>query len=173
MSRHDQSGSIAVVQATILLVVVVLGGIATLDVGALLRAARVATAAADGAALAASTASQPVSRTLPRAAAERVARAHGATLDTCDCGGPRAQVAVALPVSTRLLDHFGITEVRASATADLVPLSTPTSNSTVGLACAGAAPVRAAAQPGSGSLVGTLGRRGVVTRTCRVPQSPS
>lgn len=128
MSLRDQTGSIAVVQATVLLVVVALGGIAALDVGALLRAAREATAAADGAALAASTASQPVSRTLPRTAAERVARAHGATLDACDCGAPRAQVTVTLPVSTRLLDHFGITEVRASATADLVPLPSPASS---------------------------------------------
>lgn len=130
MSHRDQAGSIAVVQATVLLVVVALGGIAALDVGALLRAARVATAAADGAALAASAASQPVSSTLPRTAAERVARAHGATLDACDCGASRAQVAVTLPVSTRLLDHFGITEVRASATADLVPLPSPSSTPT-------------------------------------------
>lgn len=127
MSLRDQTGSIALAQASVLLVVVALGGIAALDVGALLRAARVATAAADGAALAASAASQPVSRTLPRTAAERVARAHGATLDACDCGAPRAEVAVTLPVSTRLLDHFGITEVRASATADLVPLPAPSS----------------------------------------------
>lgn len=121
MSLHHDAGTIAVVQATVLLVVVTLGGIAALDVGALLRAARVATAAADGAALAASAASQPVSTALPRAAAERVARAHGATLDACDCGASRAQVTVTLPVTARLLDHFGITEVRATATADLVP----------------------------------------------------
>lgn len=126
MNPRGQGGSIAVVQAAVLLVVVALGGIAALDVGALLRAARVATAAADGAALAASTASRPVSATLPRAAAERVARAHGATLAACECGAPRAHVTVTLPVTTRLLDHFGVTEVRATATADLVPTPTPT-----------------------------------------------
>lgn len=125
MSLRGEDGSIAVVQATVLLVVVALGGIAAVDVGVLLRAARVATAAADGAALAASAASQPVSATLPRTAAERVARAHGATLATCECGAPSAHVTVTLPVTTRLLDRFGITEVRASATADLVPAPAP------------------------------------------------
>lgn len=125
MSLHDDAGTIAVVQAAVLLVIVALGGIATLDVGALLRAARVATAAADGAALAAAAASQPVSTVLPRTAAERVARAHGATLVACDCGAPRAHVTVTLPVTARLLDHFGITEVHADATADLVPGPAP------------------------------------------------
>lgn len=125
MTTRGDDGSIAVVQATVLLAIVTLGGIAAVDVGALLRAARVATAAADGAALAASAASQPVSAALPRTAAERVARANGATLDTCDCGVPRAHVTVTVPVRTRLLDHFGITEVRASATADLVPIPEP------------------------------------------------
>lgn len=127
MTLRDDDGSIAVVQAAVLLAILALGGIAALDVGALLRAARVATAAADGAALAASAASQPVSAALPRTAAERVARANGATLDTCECGVPRAHVTVTVPVTTRLLDHFGITEVRASATADLVPAPTPES----------------------------------------------
>ncbi len=130
MSSRGQDGSIAAVQATVLLVVVALGGIAALDVGALLRAARVATAAADGAALAASAASQPVSAILPRTAAERVARAHGATLDTCECGAPRAQVTVTLPVTTLLLDRFGITEVRAGAAADLVPAPGPAPTTT-------------------------------------------
>lgn len=109
--------------ATWLLVLVVLVGLATLDVGALLRGARVATAAADGAALAAATASRSGSSTHPRAAADRIAREHGATLAACDCRpGDDAHVTVTLPVPTRLLRHLGITEARGTARARLVPL---------------------------------------------------
>ena len=109
-------------QAAWLLVLVVLVGLATLDVGALLRGARVATSAADGAALAAATASRSSSAIPPRTAADRVARAHGATLTDCDCGiGRPATVRVTLPIETRLLVHLGITEVRGRATARLVP----------------------------------------------------
>ncbi len=118
----DQAGSLAVLQATWLLALVVLVSLAALDVGALLRGARVAAAAADGAALAASTASRTSSPITPRTAADRIARANGATLQRCDCGVERpATVAVTLPVDTRLLVHLGLTEVRASATARLVP----------------------------------------------------
>lgn len=123
---RGQAGSLAVVQAAWLVVLVVLVGLATLDVGALLRAARVATAAADGAALAAATASRSSSPVPPRAAADRIARAHGATLDHCDCGtGRPATVDVMLPVDTRLLVHLGITRVRGRATARLVPRPDP------------------------------------------------
>lgn len=119
----DQAGSLALLQATWLLVLVVLVGLATLDVGALLRGARVATAAADGAALAAATASRTSSSITPRAAADRIAREHGATLTVCDCStGADAHVTVTLPVPTRLLHHLGLTEVRGAARARLVPL---------------------------------------------------
>lgn len=119
--RPDEAGSLAVVQATWLLVAMLLVGLAALDVGALLKAARVAGAAADGAALAAATASRNTSPVPPRVAADRVARAHGARIDLCDCGRPDAHVVVTLPVDTRLLVHLGILEVRAEATATLVP----------------------------------------------------
>lgn len=115
-----QAGSLAVLQATWLLVLVLLMGLAVLDVGALLRAARVAAAAADGAALAAATASRNSSPVTPRVAADRVARTHGAALDVCDCGSPRTHVTVTLPVDTLLLAHLGIVEVRAGASATLV-----------------------------------------------------
>lgn len=121
-----QAGSLAVVQATWLLALVVLVSLAALDVGALLRGARMAAAAADGAALAASTASRSSSPIPPRTAADRIARANGATLEACDCGVERpATVAVALPIDTRLLVHLGLTEVRARATARLVPRPRP------------------------------------------------
>lgn len=126
MSLRGQAGTIALVQATVLLVLVVLGGVATIEVGTLLRAARVAAAAADGAALAASTASQPVSRVAPRTAADRVARAHEAVVTACECGGPRARVTVDLPVTTLLLRHLGIATVTATSSADLVPAPRPT-----------------------------------------------
>lgn len=116
----DESGSLAVLQATWLLVLVVLVGLATVEVGAVLRGARVATAAADGAALAAATASRTSSPIAPRAAAERIARAHGASLTSCDCGTAEASVTVALPLRTRLVRHLGLTEVRGTATARLV-----------------------------------------------------
>lgn len=118
---RDQAGSLAIAQATWLLVLVVLIGLAALDVGAFLRAGRVATSAADGAALAAATASRTTSPVTPRVAADRVARAHGARLDTCDCGQRDAHVTVTLPVDTRLLVHLGLVEVRAGAHATLVP----------------------------------------------------
>lgn len=116
-----QSGSLAVLQATWLLVLVVLVGLVTLDVGTLLRGARIAAAAADGAALAAATASRDGSPLAPRAAAHRIVRAHGARLVACDCGAERATVTVSLPVDTRLLVHLDLAEVRGSATARLVP----------------------------------------------------
>lgn len=122
MSGHDEAGTIAVVQAAVLLVMVVLGGVVTVEVGTLLRAARVAATAADGAALAASAASQPVSRAAPRTAADRVARAHEAVVTACECGGPRASVTVELPVTTLLLHHLGVTAVTATSSADLVPV---------------------------------------------------
>lgn len=122
----DQTGSLAVVQAAWLLALVVLVSLAALDVGALLRGARTAATAADGAALAAATASRASSPMTPRTAADRIARAHDATLDACDCGVERpATVAVTLPVDTRLLVHLGVTEVRARATARLVPRPDP------------------------------------------------
>lgn len=119
---RGESGSLAAVQATWLLVLVVLGSLVAIDVGALLRGARVAATAADGAALAAATASRGSSGTTPRVAAERIASAHGARLDACDCGvGRPVSVAVTLPVDTRLLVHLDLVEVRARATARLVP----------------------------------------------------
>jgi secretion/DNA translocation related TadE-like protein len=117
----DQRGSLAVLQAAWLFVLVVLVGLVVLDVGALLRAARVTAAAADGAALAAASATRAASPTTPRVAAARIARAHDATLTACDCHTDRPTVTVTRPVTTRLLVHLGVTEVRASATARLVP----------------------------------------------------
>lgn len=108
------------VQATWLLVLVVLVALAVLDVGALLRGARMAAAAADGAALAAATATRPSSPVTPRAAANRVAAAHDARVATCDCASLPATVEVVLPVSSRFLHHLGLTEAHATATADLV-----------------------------------------------------
>lgn len=126
MTGQQQAGTLAVVQATWLLALMVVVGLAALDVGALLRGARVAAAAADGAALAAATASPASSSLAPRTAAERIARAHGAVLTACECGtGRPATASVALPVATRLLVHLGITEVRATATARLVPRPDP------------------------------------------------
>lgn len=119
MSR--QEGGLAVFTATWLLALAVLGGLVSVDVATLLRAARVAASAADGAALAASSATQPSATAPPRLVADRIARAHGATVDRCDCGERRATVAVRLPVRTRLLAHLGIDAVRATSTATLVP----------------------------------------------------
>ena len=118
----DEDGTLAVLTATWLTALVVLVSLVAVDVGVLLRGARVAGAAADGAALAAATASRTSASVLPRTAADRIARAHGATLVDCDCGGDPAEVAVTLPVDTRLLVHLGIVEVRAAATATLVPV---------------------------------------------------
>lgn len=120
-SRRDrESGSLAVLQATWLLAVTVLVGLAVLEVGTLLRGARVAAAAADGAALAAATATRNTSPVSPTLAADRVAAAHGAQVTGCRCTAPPVQVDVVLPVDTRLLARLGLTEVRASATARLV-----------------------------------------------------
>jgi hypothetical protein len=116
-----QDGSLAVLQAAWLLVLTVMMGLALLDVGVLLRGARVATAAADGAALAAATATRNASPVPPTAAADRVAAAHDARVTACRCDAPPVEVAVVLPVDTRLLARLGITEVRAAATARLVP----------------------------------------------------
>ncbi len=130
MSGRDETGTIAVVQVAVLLVMVVLGGVVTIEVGTLLQAARVATTAADGAALAASAASQPVSRAAPRTAADRIARAHGAVMTACECGGARARVTVELSVTTLLLHHLGITTVTATSSADLVPVPGPRTTAT-------------------------------------------
>lgn len=119
-----QEGSLALVQATWLLAIVVLGSLAAIDVGALLRGARVATAAADGAALAAASATRRDAPAVPRDAADRIARAHGAELTTCDCGPSGAHVTITLPVDTLVLHRLGVTEVTASADARLVPLPT-------------------------------------------------
>lgn len=116
----DDTGSLAVAQAAWMLALVVLLGLAVLEAGALLKAGRVASAAADAAALAAATASRNASPVTPRVAARRVADAHGARLDSCDCGDADAHVTVLAPVDARLLAHLGIVEVRAEATATLV-----------------------------------------------------
>lgn len=120
-----EDGSLAVLQATWLLALVVLIGVALLDVGALLRVARVAAAAADGAALAAATATRNTSPVSPTVAADRVAAVHGATVTGCRCHAPPVRVDVVLPLDTRLLARLGMTQVRASATARLVPLPPP------------------------------------------------
>jgi anthranilate phosphoribosyltransferase len=130
-ARHGQRGSLAVVQATWLLAIVVLGSLAAIDVGALLRGARVATAAADGAALAAAGATRRDAPAAPRTAADRIARAHGATLTTCDCGPSGAHVTVTLPIETLVLHRLGVAEVTASADARLVPVPTSSDDPTV------------------------------------------
>lgn len=116
-----QAGSLAVTQAAVLCVLALLVGVATVRGAVLLRAVRVAGAAADGAALAAVTASRPGAATTPGAAADRIARAHGATVLACDCRGPTARVRVVLPVDDRLLGLLGIDRVHAAADATLVP----------------------------------------------------
>lgn len=118
--RHPDAGSLAVFQAAWLLAITVLVGLALLDVGTLLRGARVAAAAADGAALAAATATRNASPVSPIVAADRVAAVHGARVSACRCDAPPVRVDVVLPVETRLLADLGVTEVRASATARLV-----------------------------------------------------
>lgn len=117
-----EDGSLAVLQATWLLVLMLLVGVALLDVGALLRGARVAAAAADGAALAAATATRNASPVAPTVAADRVAAVRGAQVIECRCESLPVRVDVVLPVGTRLLARLGVTQVRASATARLVPL---------------------------------------------------
>lgn len=145
-----QEGTLALSQAAVLCVFVVLAGVATVEAAGLLRAARVAGAAADGGALAAVTASQPGGTVAPRGAAEQVVRAHGAGLVACRCGGPRAHVRVVLALDSRLLAAVGITEVHAEADAALVPDRR-----------------RARPQPSSGSLVDP---RGAATATPHVDQ---
>lgn len=122
---HAQRGSLAVTQAAMLCVALLLAGVVVVQAAALLHAARVAGAAADGAALAAVTATQPGATTTPTAAAGTIARAHGADLVACECGGPRSHVRVSLPVESRLLAALGITTVRAEADAALVEAPGP------------------------------------------------
>lgn len=111
----------AVMQAGVLLVVVVLAAVATVEVTVLLRASAVAATAADAGALAAVTALQPGGTVAPRDAAATVATANGARLESVRVGPTSATVEVAVDVDSRLLGQIGIHEVRATSTAELVP----------------------------------------------------
>lgn len=119
----DQSGSIAAVQATALLVVALMIVAVAIDVAVLLHAGRTATTSADAAALAAVNATVPP-RTSPRAAADAIARANDTALTRCDCGSDTATVEVRKALDTWLLHLVGMRAVYATSTARLVPDTT-------------------------------------------------
>ncbi len=90
--------------------------VVVVDVTGYLVAAARAQAVADAAALAA--VADDVRG--PRAAATRVAEAGGASLERCDCGGGRAEVAVGVPVPGLVVPRLGARRVVATARAGLV-----------------------------------------------------
>lgn len=95
-----------------------------LDIGAYLAAAARAQAAADGAALAAVSLSDPRGRQAgsPRAAAERVAVANQGRLERCDCrpGTRHVKVAVSTEVRAVVITRYAARRVTAHAEARLV-----------------------------------------------------
>ena len=99
----------------LLLWTAVVATVVTVDVTGYLVAASRAQAAADAAALAAAADVRG-----PRAAATRVVAAAGASLERCDCGGGRAEVAVGVPVPGIVVPRLGARRVVATARAGLV-----------------------------------------------------
>lgn len=80
----------------------------------------VAAARAQGVADAAALAAVAVDVRGPRAAATRIVEAAGASLERCDCGGGRAEVAVGVPVPGLVVPRLGARRVIATARAGLV-----------------------------------------------------
>jgi Flp pilus assembly protein TadG len=119
-SRREE-GAAALASVGVLLVALVLSLVAVVEAAVLLRVAAVASTAADQAALAAVTATQPGSTVSAHVAASRIARGNGAALTSCDCGRQRATVTVEVPVDRWLLGQIGIDRVHATGQARLVP----------------------------------------------------
>jgi Flp pilus assembly protein TadG len=118
---RQEEGAAALATVGVLLVVLTLALVAVIEAAVLVRVAAVASTAADQAALAAVTATQPGSTVTARAAADQIAREHGAVLSSCDCNHDRATVSVEVPVDRWLLGQIGIDRVRATGQARLVP----------------------------------------------------
>ena len=106
----------ATLTVPLLLWVAAVAAVVVVDVTGYVVAASRAQAVADAAALAA--VADDVRG--PRAAATRIADAAGASLERCDCGGGRAEVAVGLPVPGLVIPRLGARKVVATARAGLV-----------------------------------------------------
>ncbi len=127
--RRDQSGSITIVAAGVMVMLAVMV-LATADVARALSISSRAQAAADAAALAAAQEMIEPTGQDPAQVAARFAERNGATLVSCDCaeGGSEATVAVRVEISGLLLLPSGRTvTARARAVVDLpgVPASCP------------------------------------------------
>jgi len=123
-SAHPGEEGTALLAAGVALAVVGLALVLVLDLTAYLVAASRAQAAADAAALAAVTHSDPRGRTPgdPRAAARRVAAVTGARVIVCRCAPGTTEVSVTVVVDVRAIaaDRFFGTTVHATASARLV-----------------------------------------------------
>jgi predicted nucleic acid-binding protein len=116
---HHQAGSVPVVVA-IALTIGTLLALVLADLGVVMIARRTATSAAEASALAAAGALHPQARGTPAVVAAQVAAANGARLVTCRCRRP-VTTTVEVAIDSRLLHHFGIRQVTATAHADLWP----------------------------------------------------
>jgi len=107
--RRSERGSVSLLAAGVMLMVVVMA-LATADVARALAAASRAQAAADAAALAAAQQIvEPSSGDSPQSVAARFAQANGAELVTCDCsaGGSEAVATVRVEISGLLILRSG------------------------------------------------------------------
>lgn len=116
-------GSVAVATVAVALVAAIVVSIVVAVVGGVLHSRLVAIGAADEAALAAARRAHPeaVLGGSPTVAAERAARAAGATLVACDCARGTVTVGVTVEVEVPLgpARDLGFTRARASASATL------------------------------------------------------
>ena len=121
--RSEDGSILALGWAGLAVTVVML--VLIVDLAAYLVAASRAQAAADAAALAAVTVSDPRGRSPgdPVAVARQVARANGATLVSCRCAHGETHVVVTVRASVHAIaaTRFGHRAVHATAEAELVP----------------------------------------------------
>ncbi|HEY7283527.1 MAG TPA: Rv3654c family TadE-like protein [Actinomycetota bacterium] len=119
LPRNPERGSVSVLAAAVMLMLIVMA-LATTDVARALSAASRAQAAADAAALAAAQdiVEPPSSGEMPAQTASRYADRNGARLVDCDCrpGGTEATVTVRVGIDGLLLLPSG-REVTATARA--------------------------------------------------------
>jgi hypothetical protein len=125
-SRGDEDGTV-LVWLPALLVVAVLLGLATLEIGAHLVAIARAAALADAAALAAVSAQVDEPDVPPHQAAAEVVAAGEGRLEACDCstGTARAEVTVSVAVPGIVRPRLGAERQTARATAVLTDTGVP------------------------------------------------